>query len=429
MGMSSSLSPEDSDAARTRSTRAVTGMLRSMRIGQVVIAAVLVVLGAVRTISTGTSPALTVAASLVFAGWYFGGVVIAGRTRDERLGAWWLLGLGLVWVGTVIVSAEFVWLAFSLWLLAGSILRLLWAIVYSVAVFAVVALAPVLHDGSTTYANVIGPLVGGLFALGISRGYVELVRETRERGRLVGSLLQAQAETAELQEELARAQRESGTIAERTRLSRDIHDTIAQGLSSIRLLARASIDGSGADAVRTLEQIDTLAGESLADVRRIVADLAPAELEEGALAEALRRMLHRLRDETGIAVELRVDAGFPALPTSVEVALLRTAQSALANVRRHADASRVVVNLADAQESVRLDIVDDGTGFDAAQWNRAPLTGGSGYGLHSMRARLRELGGGLDVESTPGDGTALSAYVPVAPALLAPTRPTSGEAS
>lgn len=427
MGTPPSPPPSDSGSAPARSLRTIEGMLRSMRIGQVVIAAVLLVFGAARAISMGTSPTLTLAASLLFAGWYAGGIVIARRTRDLRLGTWWLLGLGLVWVGTVAVSAEFVWLAFSLWLLAGSMLRIGWAIVYAIAVFAVVAVAPVLHQGFTTYANVIGPLVGGLFALGISRGYIELVRETRERGRLVASLLQAQTEMAELQEELARTQKESGTIAERTRLSRDIHDTVAQGLSSIRLLARAARGETNGDAARALDQIDALAGESLADVRRIVAGLAPAALEEGALAEAIRRMLERVRDETGIAVELQVDSDFPALPTSVEVALLRTAQSALANVRRHSGAARIVVSLADAQESVRMDVVDDGRGFDAARWDRAPLRDGSGYGLHSMRARLRELGGGLDVESTPGEGTALSAYVPVAPALRAPSSPGTGE--
>ncbi|HEY9424759.1 MAG TPA: ATP-binding protein, partial [Microterricola sp.] len=103
----------------------------------------------------------------------------------------------------------------------------------------------------------------------------------------------------------------------------------------------------------------------------------------------------------------------PALATTVEVALLRTAQSALANVRQHAGASRVVVNLADAGDSVRLDIVDNGSGFDAGAWDTGPGSAG-GYGLHSMRARLRELGGGLDVESAAGEGVALSAHVPLA---------------
>ncbi len=424
--MTSNPKPSSDSERPARSLRAVAVMLRSMQVGQVVIAAVLVVIGAARAIADGTPPVLALAAALVFAGWYFGGILLTTRTQDRRIGVGWMLGLAVIWVGTVVVSVEFIWLAFALWLLGGLILRVRWAIVYSLAVFVVVAIAPLLHNGTTSYANIIGPLVGGLFAFGVSRGYVEMMKESEERQLLVDSLVQAQTEMADLQQELALTQRESGAIAERTRLSRDIHDTIAQGFSSIGLLARGAIDrGESADASRVLEQIEALVRDNLTDVRRIVAALAPAELDEGALAGALGRMLERLEAESGIATELHVDAGFPALPTVVEVALLRTAQSALANVRLHSGAARVVVNLVDAEHSVRLDIVDDGRGFDVDAWDRAG-TGASGYGLHSMRARLRELGGGLEVESAPGDGTALSAFAPfaLAPAPAPPPTPT-----
>lgn len=112
-------------------------------------------------------------------------------------------------------------------------------------------------------------------------------------------------------------------------------------------------------------------------MRRIIAALAPAELEAGALAAALDRLLSRVAEETGMQVELHADASLPLLPTEVEVALLRTAQSALANVRVHAQASRVVVSLIDADDSVRLDIIDDGVGFDASEWDhRASEEGG-----------------------------------------------------
>lgn len=405
---------------------AVAVMLRSMQVGQLVIAAVLVVIGAVRAISDGTPVPAVLAAALVFSGWYFGGILLTTRAHDQRLSIGWMLGLVVIWTGTVAISVEFMWLAFALWLLGGLILRVRWAIVYSLLVFAVVVLAPLAHHGTIAYASVIGPLVGGLFAFGVSRGYVEMMRESQERQRLVDSLVHAQTEMAELQQELARTQREAGASAERTRLSRDIHDTIAQGFASIALLSRGALerDGSDRDAStdRTFQQIEALARESLVDVRRIVAALAPAQLDEGALAGALARMLDRLAAETSIATELHVDAGFPALPTAVEVALLRTAQSALANVRLHAGATHVVVNLVDAEHAVRLDIVDDGRGFDARAWDRtgsrpSTQTAQSGYGLHSMRERLRELGGGLAVESAPGDGTALSAFVPFGEAL------------
>lgn len=419
----SSLSKSRSSSERPEaSPRGVAVMLRSMRVGQIVIAAVLVVIGAARAIGDGTPVVLAVAAALVFAGWYFGGVLLTTRAQDRRIGTGWMLGLVVIWAGIVTISVEFIWLSFALWLLGGLILRMGWAIVYSLIVFAVVIVAPLMHNnGTTSYANVIGPLVGGLFAFGVSRGYLEMVRESEERQRLVESLMHAQTEMAELQQELARTQRESGAIAERTRLSRDIHDTIAQGFASIGLLSRGALDRDAPpEQGRVFEQIDAISRESLTDVRRIVAALAPAELDEGALAGALARMLERLEAEAGIATELHVDVAFPALPTAVEVALLRTAQSALANVRLHSGAKRVVVNLVDAEHSVRLDIVDDGRGFDASAWDRAGrTTGPSGYGLHSMRDRLRELGGGLEVESASGDGTALSAFAPFAPVPVA----------
>ncbi|HLS34358.1 MAG TPA: sensor histidine kinase, partial [Brevibacterium sp.] len=240
------------------------------------------------------------------------------------------------------------------------------------------------------------------------------LHDAAEREQLVASLTRAQREMAELQDELALAQRHSGAIAERTRISRDIHDTVAQGLSSIRLLAHAEANRTqDSSATRTLGQVETLAGDSLADVRRIVAALTPAELEEDALAAALQRMLDRLREETGMQAELHVDDTLPILPTEVEVALLRTAQSALGNVRLHASASRVVMSLIDAEDSVRLDIIDDGTGFDVTAWEQAGGGPSSSYGLQFMRSRLRELGGGLDVESTTGEGTAISVHLPI----------------
>ena len=405
----------DADDPPPATVRSWRGLVRSIRVGQSVITAALIVIGAVRAVADGTPVPWVVSVSVVFAGWYFGGLLLSERTRDGALAAGWLVGLALIWIGAVAISPEFVWLAFPLWLLAGFVLRMRWAILFSLVVLLVVIAAPLIHTGTTSYANVIGPAVGGVFALGISRGYLELVRDGRERQRLIASLIAAQEQTAALQDELALAQRDAGAIAERTRLSRDIHDTVAQSLSSIGLLAASA--GAERDlpaaAAREFSQIGELAREGLTDTRRIVDALMPAELEGAALADALRRMLARLQDETGVATELRVDADFPPLPVAAEVALLRTAQSALANVRLHARAQRVVVTLADGGDSVRLDVVDDGVGFDAGGWTSRPAGPDGGYGLRAIRERLRELGGALDVESAPGEGAALSASVPI----------------
>ena len=395
--------------------------VRAMTIGQHLMAVVLTAIGVIRAIGDGVGMPAAIISGIAILAWHTAGTILPSKTRSRSVAVWWLLGFAAIWIAAVAVSAEFVWLAFLLWLLAGHLLPLRWGLLFSGFVLAVVIVAPILHHGTTSYANIFGPLIGGIFAFGISRGYLQLLRDAAERERLVVSLTRAQAETAELQDELALAQRHSGAIAERARISRDIHDTIAQALSSIRLLAHA---GAGRtedpDAARTLEQVETLAGDSLADVRRIVAALAPAELDDDALAAALQRMLDRIRDETGLQGELHVDDSMPILPTEVEVALLRTAQSALANVRLHARASRVVMSLIDADDTVRLDIIDDGTGFDQPAWEQ-DADAGSSYGLRFMRARLRELGGGLDIESTPGEGTALSIHLPIRPGRVSVT--------
>lgn len=390
--------------------------VRAMVIGQQVIAVVLTAIGAIRAIGDGEPIVAVTMSGLAILVWGAAGAVLPMRNRTGSAALWWLIGLAGLWVAAVAVSPEYVWLAFLLWLLAGHLLPLSWGLLFAASVLAVVVAAPIMHNGSTSYANVFGPLVGGVFAFGISRGYLQLLRDAAERERLVASLTRAQREMADLQDELALAQRQSGAIAERTRISRDIHDTIAQALSSIRLLAHAG-RGTAADqtAARTLAQVESLAGDSLADVRRIVAALAPADLEHDALAAALQRMLERIGDETGIRAELHVDDTLPTLPTEVEVALLRTAQSALANVRLHSAAQRVVASLIDAGDTVRLDIIDDGRGFDLADWERSTPASASSYGLRFMRARLRELGGGLDLETAPGDGTAVSAHLPIRP--------------
>lgn len=392
--------------------RTATATLRSMQFGQHVIAAALAIIAVARAASEGTDVVVATAAATVLLMGYSSGILLATRFTSAAAAQWWLIGLTLIWAGSVAISAEFVWFAFVLWLLAGQLLTRWMSITFSVLVFAVVVLAPVAHTGTTTYANVLGPLIGGIFALGVSRGYLELRRDARERELLVESLQITHQEMVGLQEELALTQRHSGAIEERTRIARDIHDTIAQGLSSIALLVRAEMEREGG-STQTLRQVEMVAADNLADVRRIVAELTPSELEDNALAAALSRMLERFREETGVVSTLSVDDTLPVLPTAHEVALLRTAQSALANVRLHAHASSVVVSLIDADDSVRLDIVDNGCGFDPTSWRSTRESTTSSYGLAFMRDRLRERGGGLDIESAPGEGTALSGHLPI----------------
>ncbi|MFB9525067.1 sensor histidine kinase [Nonomuraea roseola] len=195
--------------------------------------------------------------------------------------------------------------------------------------------------------------------------------------------------------------RRAGVLEERERLSREIHDTLAQGLTSQRILLQAADRAWESDlslARSYLRQAMTSTGENLEEARRFVRDLGPADLAERSLPDALKSICDDFRQE---------GAEYP-LDARTQAVLLRVAQGALANAREHAQASRVVVTLSYLEGEVTLDVFDDGVGFDQA----APGPG-RGYGLRGMRDRLAEVGGTLVVESVPGEGTAVAARIPL----------------
>ena len=371
-------------------------LLRAARFALHLITVSLAVVTTVRAVVDGAEMLPAALAAGGFLAWYGAGAAFA-RGRAASL---WLVGLGAIWAAMLALSPEFVWLSFPLLLLAGHVLTAGRSALFAAVVLAAAILAPHLHGVEVTFAHLAGPLLGGGFALAVSLGYDALLRDAVEREELIASLLRAQHEMAELQDELARTQRDAGAARERTRLARDLHDTIAQELSSVSLLAR------GGDAER-MPQIDSLAQHSLTELRRIVAALAPAELEGTALAGALQRLLDALAADTGIRTELDVDDAPPALSTPVEVTLLRIAQSALANVRQHSGADVVRVLLAGEDGRAVLQISDDGRGFDTSALEARTRS----YGLIAMRSRLRELGGELRIDSAPGEGTTIRAEV------------------
>ncbi|HEX7996247.1 MAG TPA: sensor histidine kinase [Streptosporangiaceae bacterium] len=238
-----------------------------------------------------------------------------------------------------------------------------------------------------------------------------IIDQSRQRADLIEQLERTRAELAE-------ANREAGRLAERDRLASEIHDTIAQGFTSIVMLVQAAeallgetstgeaVFGDNGDRVRKqLDLIGRTARENLAEARALVAGLTPTALASAPLEDALARLADRAAEESG----LRADFGVLGTPrpvgTRAEVVLLRVCQEALANVRRHAAATRVAVTLGYTDEHVALAVTDDGAGFDPNQ----PT---SGYGLRGMRARVHEIGGALTVTSAAGTGTTVTAEVP-----------------
>jgi signal transduction histidine kinase len=243
-------------------------------------------------------------------------------------------------------------------------------------------------------------LVGLVATPVIGTAIMTSMRQRRQLATLVAELAASRAEGARLA-------REAGTAAERERLAREIHDTLAQGFTSIVTLAQAiepELDSDPVAAKRHLELIRATARENLDEARAMVAELTPSALNDGSLPSAIERQCDRLAAEAGIAVTLRADSELPALGMAADVVLLRAAQEAFANVRRHARASRLTVDLLSSNGAVRLAVADNGIGLAD--------THTEGFGLRGMRSRVGQVGGTVSVDGTPGGGTTVTVEVP-----------------
>ena len=235
-----------------------------------------------------------------------------------------------------------------------------------------------------------------------------VIEQSYERATLIEELEAAR-------DELAEAHHASGVLAERERLAGEIHDTLAQGFTSIVMLAQtAQVElgrsRDGAVAAR-LASIEETARDNLDEARALVAAFAPAALKGSTLVEALQRLTDRFGAETAVPVSVSFSPSTGAvagLHPSRQVVLLRAAQEALTNIRKHAGARavslRVVVE--EAEHDAVIEVIDDGVGFEP---NAVSSTG---YGLSGMRGRVEQVGGTVDVQSRPGAGTSIRVTVP-----------------
>ncbi len=250
-------------------------------------------------------------------------------------------------------------------------------------------------DPSFWVSLAIGVGMAGMAML-INVATDHIAKQSAERARLIEQLEAGRAEIAELS-------RQAGVAAERERLAAEIHDTLAQGFTSILTLVQAAT--GEADRNRANGYLDLAAHtarENLGEARALVGALAPPAMRSGSLVDAVRRQATRLTEECGIRAEFAVrDIG--AVPMPVEVVLLRSAQEALANVRRHSGASVARISLGGTENGVLLTVSDDGVGFDySADTN--------GFGLRSMLNRVEQVGGTLTVDSGP-EGTTVRVEV------------------
>jgi two-component system nitrate/nitrite sensor histidine kinase NarX len=209
-------------------------------------------------------------------------------------------------------------------------------------------------------------------------------------------------------------------LSERDRIARELHDSLAQVLGQIHLQLRAFESRTdGAPISTELAELADVADDAYRDVRETILGLRETIPSDGGLEAALRAYLAKYTRQTGIAASLDCDgiAG-RSLPPKAEVQLLRVVQEALTNVRKHAGAATVRVELRDVEGTPVLSVTDDGEGFDPTSVV-ASLTGG--FGLRSMRERVELLGGTLDVHTAPGDGTRIVARLRPEGPHVAPT--------
>jgi signal transduction histidine kinase len=262
-------------------------------------------------------------------------------------------------------------------------------------------------EGPRTGDDVVGIAISTVIMLVLSLTlglFIDrIVREADTRARAIDELHRTQ-------DQLAAAERAQGVAAERERISREIHDTLAQGFTSVVTLARATelaLDRGDLAVVRErLRLIEQTAADNLSEARLIVAELTPGHLQSRTLAEALQRLVDAVSAESGMTGRLRVEGDPVVLAANSEVVLLRTAQEGLANVRRHAQARSFEVSLTYAADApVALVVTDDGVGF-------APEAAPRGYGLDGATARALEVGGSFEVDSAPGEGSRLRVEVP-----------------
>ena len=237
---------------------------------------------------------------------------------------------------------------------------------------------------------------------------VRIQEEQEQRKKVVADLEAALQENVALHAQLVAQAREAGVLDERQRLAGEIHDTLAQGLAGIitQLEAAAGLEADAKERRAHLEKALALARQSLGEARRSVRALRPAELESSQLQEAIGKLASEWSVVSGVPVLIQTVGEPSPLAPEVEVTIFRLVQESLTNVGKHARAHRVVVTVSYLDDAVRLDVLDDGVGF-------AGPGNGDGYGLVSMRQRISRIGGTLDIETTPGGGTTVTASIPV----------------
>lgn len=410
-------------------------VLRVLRVSLHVGFAVLLLVAIVRLLigvgTAGTPSPIALTAGLglsaLLAAVYLAGTVLEKRHSSDpsrfnpsKYARWWLAAVMLLWLLLLLVSSDFAWVAFPLFFLQLHLLPRGLALPAIAVSTALLVCTLWFHsrgssDGGLQLAMILGPMFGAVFAVVTGLAYRALFLEAENQRTVADELRRTRAE-------LARTQHDAGMLAERERLAREIHDTLAQGFSSIVLMGRSAekaLESSDVETAReSLKIVQDTASANLAEARSFVRGLRSPDLEESGLVDTLRRLCEKTGTEAaarGSALRCRFElVGTPVeLPNTYQTTLLRAAQASLANVWAHAHARAAVVTLSFLGAEVTLDVFDDGIGFEPSTAAGTARGDGTGVGLQSLRERLTALDGSLEIETAPGEGTVVAVRMPL----------------
>jgi signal transduction histidine kinase len=359
------------------------------------------------------------ALSLVLGTWYIGCLLASPEYWRSRvlLTCGYLLIGWIIWTGLITLNPIYFFVLFGLYPQLFVFLRLPWSIVGACILLGISLWSQVMGQGDWNVGVVI--LLSWLAGIGLGLFIEALIRQSRERARLIHEL-------EATRQELALAARQAGIMQERQRLAREIHDTFTQALSSSVMQIEAmdaTLSTDDTKGRQTLELVRRIARENLAEARRLLWALQPEVLERASLPEMLLSLAEHWTEESGVRVRVTITGQATSLRPEMEVTLLRATQEALANIRKHAQANSVVLTLSYMEDIVALDIQDDGIGFDP-HGLPAPSLGetSGGFGLKALRERIEQLEGTFTLESTPDEGTTIAVALPSVEASAPPSR-------
>lgn len=361
-----------------------------------------------------TDKYLPIGLSVLFVLWHWGGLKFANRHGEDwekrpYLRFIVILGDIAFWFVLVTISPAYYFVLFGMFSQVFRHLPIKWATVATLILTGAIINAQLVDAGQDM--SISSPLFWlylfmGLGGIALGLWISSIINQSSRRRDLIQQL-------EETQLALSEAKRHEGMLEERQRLAREIHDTLAQGFTSIVMHLEAAEQAMPNDLDTThkhLDQARATARTSLDQARRVVQDLRPDLLEQQSLPDAITRTAVRWQEETNVPITTTTTGTPIPLHPDIEVTLLRATQESLANIRKHARATAVQLTLSYMGDVVILDVQDNGVGLNGA----APSAFNGGYGLQAMRERAAQLGGTVEIESEPSDGTTVVLSIPIA---------------